>query len=298
MWMFDFRNRVGYAIRVTTSCLRLLLHIACGPQIHQAKSVENSTTYSACSYSFNILKPIHARPMFPHLLAIQLPRPNRSAFPSPSSSPLPHSLALTLSFSPPPQTNNSASLPHPQTHPPQLLPNLLSTPLNPTTPFTLRTAPPPLSPSFSPPPIISSFLARHLCTRSTLCFRSRSRTDAVSEHASSAAGEAESASRARRWSSQRAGVDAGSWRGGAGAWECEGTGLAKGSAVFADEEEAGGARKAEYCMRGPGRGGTMSIFHGSVGAEAGGDVALPGEGGEGYVVSDAALWCADAALWA
>jgi len=97
-------------------------------------------------------------------------------------------------------------------------------------------------------------------------------------------------------------VDAGSRRGGAGAgaWESAGTGLAKGSAVFADEEEAGGARKAEYCMRGPGRGGTMSIFHGSVGAEAGGDVALPGEGGEWYVVSDAALWCADAdaALWA
>lgn len=73
--------------------------------------------------------------------------------------------------------------------------------------------------------------------------------------------------------------------------------MAKGSAVFADEE-AGGARKAEYCMRGPGRGGTMSILHGSVGAEAGGDVALPGEGGEGRVVSDAALWCADAAPWA
>ncbi len=124
----------------------------------------------------------------------------------------------------------------------------------------------------------------------------------MSEHASSAAGEAESASRARRWSSQRAGVDAGSRRGGAGAgaWESAGTGLAKGSAVFADEQEAGGARKAEYCIRGPGRGGTMSIFHGSVGTEAGGDVALPGEGGEGYVVSDAALWCADAdaALWA
>jgi len=125
----------------------------------------------------------------------------------------------------------------------------------------------------------------------------------VSEHASSAAaGEAESAGRARRWSSQRAGVDARSRRGGAGAgaWESAGTGLAKGSAVFADEQEAGGARKAEYCIRGPGRGGTMSIFHGSVGAEAGGDVALPGEGGEGYVVSDAALWCADAdaALWA
>jgi hypothetical protein len=92
----------------------------------------------------------------------------------------------------------------------------------------------------------------------------------------------------------------GSRRGGAGAWESEGTGLAKGSAVFAaaEEEEEERARKAEYCMRGPGRGGTISIFHGSVGAEAGGDVALPVEGGEGYVVSDEALWCADAALWA
>jgi len=140
MWMFDFRKRVGYAIRVTTSCLRLLLHIACGSQIHLAQSIENSTTDSACSYSFNILKPIHARPMFPHLLAIQLPRLNRSAFPSPSSSPLPHSLTLTLSFSPPPQTTT-----------PRLFPTRKPPPLNYSqTSSAPPSTPPPPSP-FEPP---------------------------------------------------------------------------------------------------------------------------------------------------
>ena len=153
MWMFDFRNRVGYAIRVTTSCLRLPLHIACGSQIHLARSVENSTTDSACSYSFNILKPIHARPMFPHLLAIQLPRLKRSAFPSPSSSPLPHSLALTLSFSPPPKLQVRVFSPpaNSQPPPPQLLPNLLSTPLNPTNPLHPPNRPPPALPVLRPP---------------------------------------------------------------------------------------------------------------------------------------------------
>jgi hypothetical protein len=155
MWMFDFRNRVGYAIRVTTSCLRLLLHIACGPQIHLAKSVENPTTYSACSYPFNILKPIHARPMFPHLLAIQLPRLSRSAFPTPSSSPLPHSLTLTLSFPPPPKLQVRVFPPPANSQPPQTTSPPSTTPKPPQHPPQPHH---PLHPSNCPPPALPVLL--------------------------------------------------------------------------------------------------------------------------------------------
>lgn len=57
----------------------------------------------------------------------------------------------------------------------------------------------------------------------------------------------------------------GPWWGGAVPWDSEGGGVAKGFSAGVAEE---GVRKADRCwMRGPGRGGTMSIFHGSVGAE-------------------------------